>query len=349
MPRRILLALGLWLSLSATLAAEPYIAARTGFKCSQCHVNMTGGGQRNDFGVLYSQTKLPIVRFQPFGESGFVSPKFADRVSVGANLRANSFSRLESADASGVTLPGTTDNSLSRFSVYLHGELIRDRLSVYMDQVVAPNGVNRELFVMARGLPGNSYVKAGRMILPFGLRMLDDSLFIRNRTGYTFNRHDVGVEVGAEPGPLSLVANVTENQLSFRGATVYRKFRVGASYGEGLQDDTSNVWGVFAGANAGRFTFLGEGNFIQRSATDQFAALAEVNFLATQGLNFKLTYEWFDPDRVTASNDEQTRVTFGLEPLVTQFVQVGIFYRRNLGASPLSLQDTFLVQLHAFF
>ena len=59
------MAVGLSMLEPRSAVAEPYIAMRTGYKCSTCHVNKTGGGKRTEFGVIYSQTRLPLVKLKP--------------------------------------------------------------------------------------------------------------------------------------------------------------------------------------------------------------------------------------------------------------------------------------------
>src|SRR3954471_10107445 len=80
----VALLLSLWIGQAFT---EPYIAVRTGFKCSQCHVNGTGGGKRTDFGSVYSQYQLLMKSQMNEGRPFSVDPKLNSMVSLGANFR----------------------------------------------------------------------------------------------------------------------------------------------------------------------------------------------------------------------------------------------------------------------
>jgi hypothetical protein len=330
--------------------AEPYIAVRTGFKCSQCHVNPTGGGKRTAFGVTYAQTHLFMTQFRE--QPNFFDGTLSDRVSIGANLRADNATRFEYASSDAVVSERSNSNLIAEANLYVQVDVIPDVLTFYADEILAPSGANRELFGMFRNLPLDSYVKVGRTLLPYGLRLLDDDAFIRNRTGYTYNRHDLGAEVGLEPGPLSLVANVTGSQLSITGSTVFRRFRVGGSYGRNTDRDGDHVFGAFAGVNVGRFTVLAEGDFIDDGVVDRFAGLAELNILIRQGLNFKTTYEFFDRNRaIPNGRDGQERITLGLEPFISPFAQVAVFYTVNrfIPQNSAQNQDQLTLQFHLFF
>ncbi|MFQ5629849.1 MAG: hypothetical protein ACE5I1_13875 [bacterium] len=329
---------------------EPYISVRTGFKCSQCHVNRSGGGKRTSFGVIYAQTNLNMKFLRPANNPGFFDGKLGESVSVGANFRADNVSLFSYQSSTGKENESSNDSRISEANIYLQFDVIPDFLSVYADQTLQPNA-NREFFGLVQNLPLKSYLKIGRMLLPFGFRMLDNDAFIRNGSGYTYNRHDTGVEVGLEPGPLSIIANVTDTQLSLTGATVFRRFRVGGSFGRNINTSGDYVLGAFAGVNFGRFTLLGEGDFIKIADVERFAGLAELNFLIRQGLNFKAVYEFFDRDRdIPNDRDGQERITLGVEPFITQFMQVGIFYRINryIPQNVLLNQDQLTVQFHVF-
>src|SRR5258708_2851520 len=62
-------------------AAEPYLAVLEGYKCNVCHVNPTGGGLRNDFGVTYAKVLLPAETLDNALDSW--TGKLTDRLRVG--------------------------------------------------------------------------------------------------------------------------------------------------------------------------------------------------------------------------------------------------------------------------
>jgi len=353
--------------IGGTVQAEPYLAVRNGFKCSQCHVNRTGGGKRTDFGFLFTQTALPIRKPKPEG-SGVLgklrSPLQSEFVSFGANFRLNSRTVFHRDS----DIPDDFGFDVSEGNLYVHAKF-GDSLSFYIDQTVAPGSAsNREAFGLVEHLPANGYLKFGRMLLPYGFRLLDDDAFIRQVTGFTYANQDLGVEYGVEPGPLSVVValsngtqGASENNKAKQVSTVVqrvkRHYRVGGSgsYNDGPGANRL-VAGAFAGFSMGRITALFEADFVRDrdegagTEVEQLAVFGEVDFLLMRGLNLKFAYGVHDPDTRLKEN-HRDRFTFGIEVFPVAFTQVSVFYylRRDIPQNSLADDDTLLAQFHFFF
>jgi hypothetical protein len=327
---RTLPLLGGLLLAAAPAAAEPYLALRTGLKCSACHTNLTGGGNRNAFGGIFAQTQLPMK------PGAVVSRNITDFLQIGWDLR------MEGSGTFKTSNPQTT-MGLDVAQLYAAAELLESRLVFYIDQTVGPDrAIAREAFGMVKRLPGEGYVKAGKFLLPYGLRLQDDAEYIRERTGFSYFTPDQGVEVGAEPGPLAFsvaltngTAGTVENdngkQVTSRAAFVSRRFRVGASGSiNDAAQNTREAVGGFGGIGLGPLVLLGELDYVrdkpaQGDTVRQLIAYGEADWLVTRGLNAKVTYGWLDPN-MDIDENERIRARFGLEFFPTPFLRFAGFY-----------------------
>jgi hypothetical protein len=310
--------------------AEPWIAIKTGLKCSACHVNRSGGGGRNNLGSIYAQTQLAL------SSDAVKSRALTEVLSVGFDFRLK---------ASGTVRESTprTSIDLDEAQVYLEARLVRDRIALYIDQTVGPNrAVARELFALIEKLPLNGYAKAGKLLVPYGVRLKDDEEFIRGVTGFNYNTPDQGFEVGVEPGPWSLVVALTngnlgaaENNSGKLGSAVVSytrsRYRVGLSASRNTSDALRrDVYGGFGGVRLGRLGILGEMDYVEERLPDvaprrQFLGFAEGDLTLRQGLNAKVTYGYHDRNR-DVPEDQRIRWRFGLEAFPNPFLQLSGFY-----------------------
>jgi hypothetical protein len=259
---------------------------------------------------------------------------------------------------------------LTQANLYGSVELFDEALSLYIDETVAPGGASsREIYGLLRG-PWNSYVKGGRMVLPFGLRLQDDTAFIREITGFNHGVQDLGVEVGLEPGPWSIslaASNGTQGssddnrdkQFTGMAQFVQRHWRIGAhaTYNNAATAKRAG-FGGFAAVNIGRLTLLAEvdrlideleelpGDPVER----RLLFYGAVNYQLAKGLNLKFAYDYADPD-TSESDDSFIRFSAGVEYTVTQFVQLRLFYRFRDDVESSLRDDEGLLdfEIHLFF
>lgn len=304
----------LLVSLATRVFAEPYLAVKTGNKCSACHVNPVGGGMRNSFGSYYGTHVLPQVagEVSTLGTGGAL-----DMLGVGGDARFNYDQSDNDEQAS---------KSFNTQSTQLYLSIVpkNSKVSLYIDQQLAPGAsLNREAYVQLN-MSKNHYVKMGRMLVPYGIRIEDDSAFIRQATQINFDNGDNGVELGMEYD--NAVANIVVSngtsgnsndddqfQMIARGEWVEKNWRLGSSLAlNDAETETRTMANIFAAVNVWDWAVMVEWDLIRDeddvtgSEKTQYAGLLELNKSLIRGLNVKLTTEYLDPDR-DVDEDERTR------------------------------------------
>ncbi len=341
--------------------SEPYLAVFKGMHCSACHSHPAGGGKRNVYGNVFAQNELPAKRLgDPQGE--LWTGRALEWLGVGANLRTG-YRYVDTPNRESIS-----EFDVHRAAVYLEAAVIPDRLSLYVDQQLAPgSSLNREAYVLFRSASQRLQLAAGQFYLPYGWRLQDDTAFVRRFTGANFTNPDRGVQVGYESGPWSTQLSLTNGsgggaetdtgkQMSWLGAYVKPTWRVGASFN--LNDaDAGNrrMQNLFAGLLTGPLAWLFEADLIiddlpNGSERNSIAALAEANWRLWRGHNLKFSYDYFDPND-DVDEDHQVRFSLLYEYTPVQFVQgrFGVRIYDGVPQEDLQNREEFFAELHGFF
>jgi len=350
------------LFLLATLgkaSAEPYLAVQKGMQCSACHSHPAGGGKRNTYGNVFSQTELPVMRI---GDGDFWTGEITKWLAVGGNLRGG-FEMIDTPNRE-----DTSEFRVNRGTIYAEATLIPGFLSVYIDQQFSPDASqNREAYVRLNGKNGKLFAAAGQFYLPFGLRLQDDTAYVRLASGINFTNPDRGIQVGYEAGPWSTIVSVTNGsgggretdsgkQISLVSNFVQAQWRAGVSANINDADaGDRTMFGLFAGLRTGPIAWLAEIDRISDDLSpavtqDALAGLLEGNWSIRKGHNLKLSHEYLDPDD-DLSEDHQVRNSLVWEYTPMQFFQTRIGLRMYDGVPQVDTQnrDVFFAEIHGFF
>ena len=349
------------LTMGSIAMAEPYLAVMKGMQCSSCHSHPSGGGKRNVYGNVFAQAELPARRVGDPSAKLWTGEVFA-WLSVGANLRA-SYEAVDVPNAS-----SESDFDITRATVYVEATLVPNRLSIYVDQQIAPDSMeNRELYLKLKTSDSKFHIAAGQFFLPYGLRLEDNSAFVRQASGVNFNRPDRGIQPGYESGPWSTQVSVTNgtgvgpvldsaDQVSFVAQYVQQRWRAGVSFNSlHAAAGDRQMQNAFFGLKTGPVVWLGELDFISdevpgASSQDAIAGLIEGNWLFRKGHNLKVSYEYLDPD-TSISENHQVRWSLLWEYIPMQFLQVRSGARLYDGIPQVDFQnrDEFFIEIHGFF
>ncbi|MGB5346040.1 MAG: hypothetical protein WBN23_07745, partial [Woeseia sp.] len=211
--------------------AEPYLAVQKGMQCSNCHSNPAGGGKRTVYGNVFAQSELAARRL---GDGEFWTGEVLSWLAIGGDLRAS----YEDVD-----IPhreGTSGSEFGRGTFYVEATLIPNRLSLYVEEQFSPDNLeNREIYLRLNSKNTKWFLAGGEFYLPYGLRLQDDSAFVRQASGINFANTDRGVQGGYNSGAWSTIASVTDgsgagrdgagNQFSLVSSYVQANWRAGVS------------------------------------------------------------------------------------------------------------------------
>jgi hypothetical protein len=349
------------LALAAEAArAEPYLAAQQGYKCMACHVNPAGGGMRNAFGNIYAQNVLAATKIGAADDlwTGAVN-RF---VMLGGDLRAG-WTRTDIPHQQ-----QSNEFEVSDARLYLDVEAIPDRLSVYLDERLAPgSATNLEAYARYWSADHAWLIQAGRMYLPFGLRLEDDTAFTRTVPGINMTTPDTGLEIGWESTRFSAQLALsngsaggpeTDKGKQVTGQLTYVDPRwrlgLGSSFNQSDAGDRS-AYALFGGLRTGPIGWLAEADLVvddgfPEGTRNLVSARLEADWAVRRGHNLKLTAEWFDPDR-DVQHDEQTRWSAVYEYSPIQFLQLrgGARLYDGIPQNDLQNRTTLFLELHGFF
>jgi hypothetical protein len=359
--RRSLLRLALVLGAVGVVRAEPYIAARTGLGCGSCHWNRTGGGGRTAYGAGYGAQTLPWKKLAP--GHGLFDGAIGERMRVGFDARGGYLATLRDAG------PYIGEAKLSEADVYLGVDLLKDRLSMYVSERLAPGGASsREAFALFTIDRAGFYVKGGKFFLPFGLRFQDDEAATRRGTGFTFETADIGAEVGLDDGKWSTAFSITngtsggaetdnDKEYSWTGARLFTLGRIGVSASNNDLPGRAHrtVAGVFGTFRAGRVVVLAEADSIRDDDGSNperrgGAGHVEIDALAHDGVTLRAFAGAYDLDRDDGLS-RRSQWGLGLDWTPLPGLQLRALYRGRGG--PLSVpgarDDQAVIEAHVYF
>ncbi|MBI5472447.1 MAG: hypothetical protein HY961_08895 [Ignavibacteriae bacterium] len=330
--------LALLMVAAETSTALPRFAMRTGAKCQSCHVNPSGGGMRQAFGVQYGRETLPVPTWSEDFDFDEFSTKLSETISVGADFRTLYYY---------IDSPGGSSNAFFQMQgdVYLNFKLAK-KINIYIDRGLS----NYEIFGKLDILPANGYLKVGRFIPNYGIKVDEHRVYTREFTGFspeTGSPFFTGGEIGFSPGPISLTGGIYNSSEGRAPVISSNKAFLGRLEGIFKASESVNFWaganvfhkntggvkttmfGGFGGLSFGDFTVMMEGDFVKdKSAGDTTAVVAyvEADYVIVPGFDAKVIYDFYDPNK-DFKTGAMWRLSLGFEFFPISGVEVRPMYR----------------------
>ena len=349
--------------------ALPRFAVQNGSSCILCHVNPTGGGLRNDHGTnVVALDELPLERWLERGNEdweGYVG----DHLQVGGDFRLQGI-QYNNSDTTRETafFPMQAD-----IYTYLN---LHENAGVFTKIGIRGSGfISPEYWFLLNNLPQNAWLRIGRTLPNYGLRVDDHTSFIR---AGNLSKTNVGLEKeGFFFTPSKSMPVILEWGMPLK---VGLRWTTSASTpivfnGEGLKNFTSQIYysgsfdqfslmlslnymqeedftmvGISGGLAYADFTWTFEAdraeNWIEGSQS--LALYDEIAWEIIQGIQLIGKYDFFDPETEWASG-AISRYTFGAEIYPLNIMEIKLQVRLSKIGDENFKHPEYLIQSHFWF
>jgi len=318
----------------------PRFAAYTGDKCSDCHVNPSGGSMRHGGGLKYAEKNLSMEMFKKLAGKTQFSPKLTKEISIGGDVRV--------AQVDHEVPGGANYNSFLAMQgdIYVNAKL-NNILNVFANSGIQIPGIEAEyeVYGMISKLPANLYFKVGRFKPNYGTRIVEHRAYQRKFLLNTPYDDNTGFELGISPEWFNLNVGLYNPQnLDFLGMDPHKMFVASTDFNFGFNNYNFNVnvggsffnnpyntndsvftttisanrkaWAVFTRIGImKRVALIGEIDF-EESKTDaplkrSLYGYGELNVMVIKGLELRGQFELYDRDR-NLEGDDVKRISAGI-------------------------------------
>ena len=346
--------------LTGTLWAVPRYAMESGSSCILCHIDPSGGGLRNDYGIAYGLDDL--ARKTPDKISGYAGI-ILKHFQIGGDVRIQSVSKNKGDVPSGLAIFPMQANIQMKTEVGKVTALAQ--LSTLQSDYGVQFRLNRKF----------GYVKTGIGKPSFGLKLDDHTVFTRggnirlihgnHREGMPFVpalKNAPFLELGHYKGNTHYSFGMIKGYLYEKSESSYGRLEhffsngslnkmIGASF---FRETTAakdlQMVNLFGGLNRGNLSWMGEVTVAENLVSDRsIASYSELSLKVKKGFTILARIDFFDESMIY-TEDAIRRTTFGLNYVPLPLVDIKFQIRSTqLSGIVPSKGIEFLSQLHLWF
>ena len=358
-----------------TADALPLYATRTGLACRSCHFDPNGGGPRNDFGFQFEKNRHDIAPDDSSKWSDLqLTNKVGDILYFGTNLREQ-YTYVREMGAGGAAVSTSFPMQGALYVTFSpHQQLVINYNRDLRE--------TRDAWLMIKQLPLNSYLRAGQIRIPFGLRNDDHTGAMRagfreasvgsfGTSGFLpFDPREVegGLEVGLTPlssSTLSAIAAISNGGPAFANKAQaltgkvfidQDKWHAGVSAYDNWQSTTGrrdtrySVYGTLQlGPNAALLSEAGTGKTDDGvGGTEKPRGFwVEGDYRLDRMCLLRAKYDYIDQDRDVEGRASE-RYVLETDLTLVPFMDVKLSARRVVPEDAAD-ENQFLVQWHAYY